>query len=102
MFINIIQNEVLLSIKKLISVFGQKLQTGQEEIVRILEINLMQENRDRDLKKLIKGMGANKTDKARAVGGLRNVMQNFDTQAVIHAKSTAHGHNLHVQMSLKS
>ncbi len=43
----------------------------------------MQENRNRDLKKLIKSMGANKTDKAierasKAVGGVRKVMQNFD------------------------
>ena len=57
----------------------------------------MQENRNRDLKKLIKGMGANKTDKAierasKAVGGVRKVMQNFDAQAAIHAKSTAHSH----------
>ena len=45
----------------------------------------MQENQNRDLKKLIKNMSANKTDKAiehasKAVGGVRKAMQNFDVQ----------------------
>ena len=30
-----------------------------------IEIDLLQENRNRDLKKMIKGMGANKTDKTK-------------------------------------
>lgn len=95
MFISIIQNEVLLSEEEAYQCTWAATAnwTGGKE--KNLEIDLMQENRN--LKKLIKSMGANKTDKAierasKAVGGVRKVMQNFDAQAAIHAKSTAHGH----------
>ena len=57
----------------------------------------MQENQNRDLKKLIKNMSANKTDKAiehasKAVGGVRKVIQNFVAQVAIQAKPNSHGH----------
>lgn len=97
MFINIVQNEVLLSEKEAYQCIWVETASWTGGEGKNLEIDLMKENRNRDLKKLIKSMGANKTDKAiqhasRAVGGVRKVMQNFDAQAAIHAKSTAHGH----------
>ena len=49
-----------------------------------IEIDLLQDNRNRDLKKMIKGMGANTTDKAsemasRAVGGSKQIVENLTT-----------------------
>ena len=97
MFISIIQNEVLLSEGEAYQSTWAATANWTEGKGKNLEIDLMQENRNRDLKKLIKSMGANKTDKSierasKAVGGVRKVMQNFDAQVAIHAKSTAHGH----------
>lgn len=97
MFVSIIQNEVLLSEEEAYQCTWAATANWTGSKAKNLEIDLMQENRNRDLKKLIKSMGANKTDKAierasKAVGGVRKVVQNFEAQAAIHAKSTAHGH----------
>ena len=48
-----------------------------------IEIDLLQENRNKDIKRTIKTMGPYKTDKAidrsrRASGGGRHTVQNFD------------------------
>ena len=61
-----------------------------------IEIDLLQENRNKDLKSLIKSMGANKTTKAitrasRAVGGVRQIVENFDEVALTR-ESSAHTH----------
>ena len=50
-----------------------------------LEMDLLQENINRDLKKAIKHMGANKTYKAierlsRAAGGVRKIVANLTTK----------------------
>ena len=106
MFISIIQNEVLLSKGEAYQCTWAATANWTGGKGKNLEIDLMQENRNRDLKKLIKSMGASKTDKtiehaSKAVGGVRKVMQNFDAQAAIHAKSTAHGHKFSSSDELK-
>jgi hypothetical protein len=62
-----------------------------------IEIDLLQENRNRDLKKMISGMGANKTDKAiemasRAVGGSKLIVENFDYMVYRDGRSSLHCH----------
>ena len=97
MFMSIIQNEVLLSEGEAYQCTWAATANWTGGKRKNLDIELMQENSNRDLKKLIKSMGANKTDKliecaSKAVGAVRKAMQNFDAQVAIHAKSTAHGH----------
>ena len=62
-----------------------------------LEIDLLQENLNRELKKGIKGMGANKTPKAierlsMAAGGTMEIVKKFDSAMGIKAKSASHSH----------
>lgn len=62
-----------------------------------MEMDLLQENINRDLKKGIKCMGANKTDKSierlsRAAGGLDEIIRNFDEQVGVKARSSSHSH----------
>ena len=62
-----------------------------------IEADLLQENINRDLKNYIKGMGANKTNKAierlsKAIGGLREIIQNFDNKTGNKAKPSLHSH----------
>ena len=62
-----------------------------------MEIDLLQENLNRELKKGIKGMGANKTPKAierfsMAAGGTMKIVKNFDSEVGIQTKSSSHGH----------
>ena len=92
MFINIIQNDILLSEEEAYQCTWAA--TANWTGGKGNNLDLMKENRNRDLKKLIKSMGANKRDKAiehasKAVGGVRKAMHNFDAQAAIHAKSTS-------------
>lgn len=97
MFISIMQNEILLTEEEAYRCTWAATPNWTGGKGKNLEIDLMQENRNRDLKKLIKNMGANKTEKAierasKAVGGIRKSMQNFDAQVAIHAKLSAHSH----------
>ena len=51
-----------------------------------IEIDLLQENRNKDVKKIIKGMDAKKTEKAiingsRAAGGQQKLIEDFDRAA---------------------
>ncbi len=63
-----------------------------------IEIDLLQENRNKDIKGLINLMGANKTEKAiervsRAAGGYARLSMFLKTmQALIKAKSSAYSH----------
>ena len=64
---------------------------------RNIEIDLMQENRNKDIKGLIHFMGANKTEKAiqrmsKAAGGVCNIINVFEDQALIKPRSSAHSH----------
>ena len=62
-----------------------------------LEIHLLQENINCELKKGIKGMGANKTSKeikrlSMAAGGIMEIVNRFDLAMGIKAKSSLHSH----------
>ena len=62
-----------------------------------IEIDLFQENRNAEMKKLIKSMGANKTEKAisrasKASGGVSEVVETFESQVNMEKKSSSHSH----------
>ena len=62
-----------------------------------IEIDLLQENRNRDLKGLIASMGASKTEKAiqrasKAAGGVRKITNTFEEQVSIKRKWSSHSH----------
>ena len=62
-----------------------------------IEIDLFQENQNAELKKLIRSMGANKTEQAifrasKACGGVKKIVESLDEQASIHRKSATHSH----------
>ncbi|CAB4015265.1 Hypothetical predicted protein [Paramuricea clavata] len=97
MLINVVQNMVFLSPAQSHQCIWASTANWKGGAQRNVEIDLLQENRNRDLKKLIKGMGANKTDKAidnasRAVGGARKIAENFDYMVYREAKSSSHSH----------
>ncbi|XP_028410703.1 uncharacterized protein LOC114533388 [Dendronephthya gigantea] len=97
MLINILQTEVLLSKAeahrcKWAATVNWKGGAGHN-----IEIDLFQENRNCEMKKLIRSMGANKTEKAikrasKASGGVTEIVEAFEAQMNIHAKSTSHTH----------
>ena len=67
-----------------------------------IEIDLLQENRNRDLKGLIKSMGANKTEKAingasKAAGGVRKIVDTFEQEVSIRRKSSSHSHKSSIE-----
>ncbi|KAJ7373246.1 hypothetical protein OS493_012835 [Desmophyllum pertusum] len=62
-----------------------------------IEIDLLQENRNKSIKKAIKSMGPNKTDNAidkssRASGGEDKIGENFDVQIHRATQSSSHSH----------
>ena len=96
MFISILQNEVFLT-------EAQAHQTRWASTANLrggvnnLEIDLLQENLNREVKKGIKGMGANKTPKAierlsRAAGGTMKIVKAVDSALGTKAKSSDHSH----------
>ena len=97
MLINVVQNMVFLSPAQSHQCIWASTANWKGGAQRNVEIDLLQENRNRDLKKLIKEMGANKTDKAidnasRAVVGARKIAENFDYMVYREAKSSSHSH----------
>ena len=101
MFISILQNEVFLT-------EAQAHQTRWASTANLrgglnnLEIDLLQENLNREVKKGIKGMGANKTPKAierlsRAAGGTMKIVKAVDSALGIKAKSSDHSHKTAVK-----
>ncbi|CAB4011884.1 Hypothetical predicted protein [Paramuricea clavata] len=71
-----------------------------------LQIDVLQENRNKDLKKLIKGMGGNKTDKSidwasRAVGGIQQSVENLNAETIKQAVSGTHSHQPSVSDELE-
>ena len=97
MLINILQCEVLLSEAeanhcKWAATVNWKGGSGKN-----IEIDLFQENRNSEMKKLIKAMGANKSDKAicrasKASGGVSKIVEGFEHQVSMHPKSASHTH----------
>ena len=96
MLISIIQSEVFLSQAESNQVMWASTVNLSGDAKNI-EIDLFQENKNKDLKNLIKNMGANKTSKAitrasQAVGGVRQIVENFDQNVSLAKKSSTHTH----------
>ena len=67
-----------------------------------VEIDLFQEIRNKDMKAMIKSMGANKTEKAiqrasKAAGAVKKIVEAFGKQVSIHRKSSSHSHKSSLQ-----
>ena len=97
MLISTIQNEVLLSPAEAHHCKWAALANWKGGRNKNIEIDLLQENRNKDIKGLIQLMGANKTEKAidrvsRAAGGVRKIVDVFESQASMKPKSSAHSH----------
>ncbi len=97
MLISTIQNAVLLSPVEAHQCKWAALANWKGGTNKNIEIDLLQENRNKDIKGLINLMEANKTEKAiervsRAAGGVRKIVDVFEDQALIKAKSSAHSH----------
>ena len=97
MLVTTIQNEVLLSPAKSHQCKWAPLANWKRGDGKNIEIDLLQENRNRDIKGLIGLMGANKTEKAiqrmsQAARGIRKIVDVFENQASVKQKSSAHSH----------
>ena len=62
-----------------------------------IEIDLFQENQNSEMKKMIKAMGANKSENAisrasQACTGVRKIVESFEAQVNVRRKSSAHSH----------
>ena len=97
MLVSIVQNEVLLSRAEAHQCKWAALANWNGGRDKNIEIDLLQENRNSDLKELIRTMGANKTAKAiermsKAAAGVRKVVDVFEDQTFMKPKSSAHSH----------
>ena len=97
MLINILQCNVLLSEAEAFRCKWAATVNWKGGAGKNIEIDLFQENRNAEMKKLIKSMGANKTEKAitrasKASGGVSKVVEAFEGQVGMVKKSSAHSH----------
>ena len=97
MLVSTMQNEVTLSPAEAHQCKWAALANWKGGKNKNIEIDLLQENRNRDLKGLIKSMGANKTEKAihrasKAAGGVRKIVNTFEQEVSIRRKSSSHSH----------
>ena len=97
MLVSTIQNEVLLSPAEAHQCKWAALVNCKGGDNKNIEIDLLQENRNKDIKGLIQLMGANKTEKAiqrmsKAAGGVSKIINVFEDQALIKPKSSVHSH----------
>jgi hypothetical protein len=95
--INILQCEVLLSKSEAHCCKWAATVNWKGGASNNIEINLFQENRNCEMKKLIKSMGANKTYKAitrasKTSGGVTKIVDAFEQQVKMHPRSTSHSH----------
>lgn len=97
MFINILQCKVLLSEAEAHRCKWAATVNWKGGAGKNIEIDLFQENRNCEIKKLINSMGANKTETAikrasKASGGVTKIVEAFESQINVHQKSSAHSH----------
>lgn len=97
MLISIIQSKIFLSQAELHQITWAATVNWKGGTGKNIEIDLLQENRNKDLKNLIKGMGANKTTIAiervsQAAGGVRHIVENVDNNVSLNIQSSAHTH----------
>lgn len=60
-----------------------------------VEIDLFQENRNKDMKAMVKAMGSNKSEKAisrasKAAGGVKKIVEAYEKQVPLRRKSSSH------------
>ena len=97
MLVSVVQNKVFLSEAEAHQCIWASIANWRGGPGKNVEIDILQGNRNRDIKKMIKEMGSNKTDKAierssRSAGGIRQTVQNFDHQMNRHVHSSSHSH----------
>ena len=97
MLINILQCEVLLSKAEAHECKWAATVNWKGRSRKNIETDLFQENRNAEMKKLIRSMGANKAVKAierasKASGGVTKVVEAFERQVNIQQKSGTHSH----------
>ena len=97
MFINILQCQVLLSEAESHRIKWAATVNWKGGVGRNIEIDLFQENRNCEMKKLINSIGANKTETAigrasKASGGVTTIVEAFESQINMRQKSSAHSH----------
>ncbi len=97
MLINILQSKVLLSEAEAYHCQWAATVNWKGGAGHNIEIDLFQENMNSDMKKLIKSMGANKTEKAisrasKASGGVTKIVESFEKQVNLHRRSSTHSH----------
>ena len=97
MLISTIQNAVLLSPAEAHQCKWAALANWKGGRNRNIEIDLLQENRNKDIKGLIHLTGANKTERAidrvsRAAGGVCKIVDVFEAQASVRRRSSTHLH----------
>ena len=97
MLISVVQNSVFLSDAEANQCIWASTVNWRGGARNNIEIDQLQENRNKSLKKSIKAMGANKTDDAidrssRASGGEDKIAENFDVQIQRETQSSSHSH----------
>ena len=97
MFVNILQCEVLLSKAEANRYKWAATVNWRGGSGKNIEMDLFQENRNSEMKKLIRAMGANKMEKAitrasKASGGVSKIIEAYEHQVSIHPRSTTHSH----------
>ena len=97
MLISILQDEVFLTQRQAHQTSWASIANWKGGARNNIEIDLLQENINSELKKSIKGMGANKTNKSidrvsRAAGGSAEIIENFDEVVGIKKKASSHKH----------
>ncbi|KAJ7379536.1 hypothetical protein OS493_015328 [Desmophyllum pertusum] len=98
MLISIVQNEVFLSEAEAHQCMWASTANWNGRASKNIEIDLLQEIRNKSIKKSIKTMGPNKTNKAienasRASGGQHKITENFDVQVNRVKPSSSHSHS---------
>jgi hypothetical protein len=97
MLINTLQNQVLLSEAEAYHCQWAATVNWSGGAGRNIEIDLFQENMNSEMKKLVRSMGANKTQKAisrasKASGGVSKIVESFEKQVNLHRRSSTHSH----------
>ena len=94
---NLVQNEVFLSQAEAHQCMWASTANWNRRSGKNIEIDLLQENCNKDVKKAIKAMGPNKTENAiecssKSCGGKKHTVENFDCQVNQGHHSTSHSH----------
>ena len=97
MFVNILQCQVLLSEAEAHHCKWAATVNWRGGPDKNIEIDLLQENRNSEMKKLIKAMEANKTEVAisrasKASGGVTKIVEAYEGQVKMHKMSSVHSH----------